>query len=107
MGRQGHSETGRRKGLKVPRTCPCRLTPAVRTILILAKARYEEAVGPGAQWLEPAAHNGLVPGSSPGRPTTCVRGETGRHTGFRFQRRKLWGGESLRPHHPVAFPHLA
>jgi hypothetical protein len=26
--------------------------------------------GPVAQWLEPAAHNGLVPGSSPGRPTT-------------------------------------
>src|SRR4051794_6408739 len=25
--------------------------------------------GPVAQWLEPAAHNGLVPGSSPGRPT--------------------------------------
>src|SRR6185437_4792349 len=28
------------------------------------------AAGPVAQWLEPAAHNGLVPGSSPGRPTT-------------------------------------
>ncbi len=25
--------------------------------------------GPVAQWLEPAAHNGLVPGSSPGGPT--------------------------------------
>ena len=27
-------------------------------------------VGPVAQWLEPAAHNGLVAGSSPARPTT-------------------------------------
>src|SRR5689334_11741045 len=26
-------------------------------------------VGPVAQWLEPAAHNGLVAGSSPARPT--------------------------------------
>jgi hypothetical protein len=26
--------------------------------------------GPVAQWLEPAAHNGLVAGSSPARPTT-------------------------------------
>src|SRR5271166_2491873 len=26
-------------------------------------------IGPVAQWLEPAAHNGLVAGSSPARPT--------------------------------------
>lgn len=26
-------------------------------------------LGPIAQWLEPAAHNGLVAGSSPARPT--------------------------------------
>ncbi len=31
------------------------------------------AVGPVAQWLEPAAHNGLVGGSSPSRPTTYQR----------------------------------
>ena len=29
-----------------------------------------ERRGPVAQWLEPAAHNGLVGGSSPSRPTT-------------------------------------
>ena len=29
-------------------------------------------MGPVAQWLEPAAHNGLVGGSSPSRPTTPV-----------------------------------
>src|SRR5208283_3365537 len=29
-------------------------------------------VGPVAQWLEPAAHNGLVAGSSPARPTTKI-----------------------------------
>ncbi len=28
--------------------------------------------GPVAQWLEPAAHNGLVAGSSPARPTTSL-----------------------------------
>jgi hypothetical protein len=31
------------------------------------------AAGPVAQWLEPAAHNGLVPGSNPGRPTIKSR----------------------------------
>src|SRR5690349_13327954 len=31
------------------------------------------AVGPVAQWSEPAAHNGLVGGSSPSRPTTYHR----------------------------------
>ena len=30
----------------------------------------ERPVGPVAQWLEPAAHNGLVAGSSPARPTS-------------------------------------
>jgi hypothetical protein len=30
----------------------------------------ERPVGPVAQWLEPAAHNGLVGGSSPSRPTS-------------------------------------
>jgi hypothetical protein len=29
-------------------------------------------VGPVAQWLEPAAHNGLVAGSSPARPTSQI-----------------------------------
>ena len=34
------------------------------------------------------------------RPTgACGRGGTGRRTGFRFQRRKAWGFDSLRPHH--------
>ena len=31
-------------------------------------------VGPVAQWLEPAAHNGLVAGSSPAGPTNPPRG---------------------------------
>jgi hypothetical protein len=30
--------------------------------------------GPVAQWLEPAAHNGLVAGSSPAGPTNIIRG---------------------------------
>jgi hypothetical protein len=32
------------------------------------------AAGPVAQWLEPAAHNGLVAGSSPAGPTNDFRG---------------------------------
>jgi hypothetical protein len=32
--------------------------------------REAPPVGPVAQWLEPAAHNGLVAGSSPARPTS-------------------------------------
>src|ERR1700719_3027780 len=31
------------------------------------------AAGPVAQWLEPAAHNGLVAGSSPAGPTNEIR----------------------------------
>jgi hypothetical protein len=33
-------------------------------------------VGPVAQWLEPAAHNGLVAGSSPARPTSHALDQT-------------------------------
>jgi hypothetical protein len=32
-------------------------------------SRGRSAAGPVAQWLEPAAHNGLVAGSSPAGPT--------------------------------------
>ncbi|MEY9302787.1 hypothetical protein ABIF21_007160 [Bradyrhizobium elkanii] len=39
----------------------CRPRPAAR-----------KAAGPVAQWLEPAAHNGLVAGSSPARPTNEI-----------------------------------
>ena len=64
-----------------------------------------QVVGPVAQWLEPAAHNGLILSSIPSRPTTCGRDGIGRRTGFRFQQRKLWGFESLRPHPLPASPH--
>jgi hypothetical protein len=33
--------------------------------------------GPVAQWLEPAAHNGLVAGSSPAGPTIEIKGLQG------------------------------
>jgi hypothetical protein len=32
----------------------------------------QTAAGPVAQWLEPAAHNGLVAGSSPAGPTNKI-----------------------------------
>ena len=34
--------------------------------------------------------------------TTCGRGGIGRRAGFRYQWRKSWGFESLRPHHLTA-----
>jgi hypothetical protein len=37
---------------------------------IWVKLHYADEVGPVAQWLEPAAHNRLVVGSSPTGPTT-------------------------------------
>jgi hypothetical protein len=36
------------------------------------RATGQLAAGPVAQWLEPAAHNGLVAGSSPAGPTSKV-----------------------------------
>jgi hypothetical protein len=41
---------------------------ATARILRFTLARRPD--GPVAQWLEPAAHNGLVAGSSPARPTS-------------------------------------
>src|ERR1700722_11055023 len=35
---------------------------------------FRHSRGPVAQWLEPAAHNGLVAGSSPAGPTNDFRG---------------------------------
>jgi hypothetical protein len=78
MGGRGCGETGRRKGLKSLELARTGSVPVVRTILNLAKTRYEDVAGPVAQWLEPAAHNGLV-----------------------------WGFESLRPHYQLATPHPA
>ncbi len=43
-----------------------------RTICALCR-RGAPLCGPVAQWLEPAAHNGLVAGSSPARPTRASR----------------------------------
>src|SRR5215216_1772032 len=37
-----------------------------------AAPRGRSAAGPVAQWLEPAAHNGVVAGSSPAGPTTLL-----------------------------------
>ena len=57
--------------------------------------------GPVAQWLEPAAHNGLVAGSSPAGPTTfagCVR-----TTKERFDRRPR--ATRFLPLRTTRFPH--
>ena len=42
---------------------------------VACRPKRQFAAGPVAQWLEPAAHNGLVAGSSPAGPTSlCMYG---------------------------------
>ncbi len=41
---------------------------------VAGRLRRQPAAGPVAQWLEPAAHNGLVAGSSPAGPTNSFKG---------------------------------
>src|ERR1700761_3348187 len=49
----------------------CRITSrVVRGVRTVACRVRGMSAGPVAQWLEPAAHNGLVAGSSPAGPTT-------------------------------------
>ena len=49
----------------------CRIAShIVRGVRTVACRTGGTSAGPVAQWLEPAAHNGLVPGSSSGRPTS-------------------------------------
>ena len=42
----------------------------------IAGTRLAASFGPVAQWLEPAAHNGLVAGSSPAGPTIIFPSST-------------------------------
>jgi hypothetical protein len=64
---------GTAKAIHIPplpdRRPHCKAPPAP-----LPAAKSVSPAGPVAQWLEPAAHNGLVPGSSPGRPTKDFKG---------------------------------
>ena len=50
------------------------LRPLIATECFLRFMPRERPFGPVAQWLEPAAHNGLVAGSSPARPTNNIKG---------------------------------
>ena len=49
------------------------MPPQARTGSRSLRAPTPGSVGPVAQWSEPAAHNGLVAGSSPARPTNVRR----------------------------------
>src|SRR3954469_100544 len=57
-----------------PGTRHCRIAVSAvngaRTVA--GRVKQPLAAGPVAQWLEPAAHNGLVAGSSPGGPTNMI-----------------------------------
>ena len=52
------------------RHCPIAITPVNDAGTVAGHRARPLAAGPVAQWLEPAAHNGLVAGSSPAGPTT-------------------------------------
>ena len=54
------------------RTRHCRIAvmPVNDASTVAGRSLRPLAAGPVAQWLEPAAHNGLVAGSSPAGPTT-------------------------------------
>jgi hypothetical protein len=51
------------------RELPVRARPHCQRARFALYRAPRSPVGPVAQWLEPAAHNGLVAGSSPARPT--------------------------------------
>ena len=72
---QRHRRASRLKdGVASARLCQhCRIASRiVRGVGTVAAPRLprQPAAGPVAQWLEPAAHNGLVAGSSPAGPTS-------------------------------------
>ena len=60
--------TGNHVAALPERRAPCKRGPH-RCLAALAR---QSAAGPVAQWLEPAAHNGLVAGSSPAGPTSEI-----------------------------------
>ena len=65
---------GTRKSGLTGRHCPIAITPVNDAGTVAGRLFGRPlAAGPVAQWLEPAAHNGLVAGSSPAGPTTTPR----------------------------------
>jgi hypothetical protein len=60
---------GTRKSGLTGRHCPIAITPVNDAGTVAGHRARPLAAGPVAQWLEPAAHNGLVAGSSPAGPT--------------------------------------
>ena len=74
----GHDETDRG-------TQHCRIgNGIVRGVGTVAVVSRDTPAGPVAQWLEPAAHNGLVAGSSPAGPTNVFNGFLQRFVGRNF-----------------------
>jgi hypothetical protein len=77
----GSSPARTDKNAALPAPCPCPIprratrhcrivSHIVRGVRTVAPPPYRgSSAGPVAQWLEPAAHNGLVAGSSPAGPT--------------------------------------
>ena len=61
---------GTRKSGLTGRHCPIAITPVNDAGTVAGHRARPLAAGPVAQWLEPAAHNGLVAGSSPAGPTS-------------------------------------
>src|SRR3546814_21181058 len=62
------------------------LRPCPRPRVCYRPARPARACAAARDFVHPAGN-------------TCGRGGIGRRAGFRYQYRKIWGFESLRPHH--------
>ncbi len=69
------------------------VAPAIAAVWRIKPGSLE---GPVAQWLEPAAHNGLVGGSSPSRPTTDCSSWHKAKTVIAFQTLNLWSTTATR-----------
>src|SRR6187431_2382748 len=55
------------------RHCRIAVMPVNDASTVVGRSPRPFAAGPVAQWLEPAAHNGLVAGSSPAGPTNEIK----------------------------------
>ena len=70
---RGRSPLFRQPDLAPSRHCDITLRIVRGVGTVAGRPAWPLAAGPVAQWLEPAAHNGLVAGSSPAGPTSDIK----------------------------------
>jgi hypothetical protein len=77
IGQRSYSGPNRENGLGPPLPRGRVTAGACNVAALTQKEGPLAGKGPVAQWLEPAAHNGLVAGSSPAGPTISCRSRSG------------------------------